>query len=72
MTRCISLGRLASLILVSVASGMAAAQPVPVAPVRIPATAPVSALPAADAFFTDPALGETRALIVIRDGQRIY
>ena len=72
MTRCISLGRLASLILVSIAGGMAAAQPVPVAPVRIPATAPVSALPAADAFFTDPALGETRALIVIRDGQRIY
>lgn len=26
----------------------------------------------ADAFFTDPALGETRALIVLKDGKRIY
>ena len=27
---------------------------------------------AADAFFTDPALGETRALIVLKDGKRTY
>ncbi|WP_235927634.1 serine hydrolase domain-containing protein [Sandarakinorhabdus rubra] len=42
------------------------------APARIPATAPASALPAADAFFTDPALAETRALIVLQDGKRLY
>jgi CubicO group peptidase (beta-lactamase class C family) len=41
-------------------------------PARIPAVTPVSALPAADAFFTDPALKETRALIVLQDGKRIY
>mgnify|MGYP002778040314 CR=1 FL=1 len=41
-------------------------------PARIPAAAPASALPAADAFFTDPALAETRALIVLQDGKRIY
>ena len=29
-------------------------------------------IPAADAFFTDPALGDTRALIVMKDGKRIY
>jgi CubicO group peptidase (beta-lactamase class C family) len=30
------------------------------------------ATPAADVFFTDPALGETRALIILMDGKRIY
>lgn len=30
------------------------------------------AFPAADAFFTDPALSETRALIVMQNGKRIY
>lgn len=35
--------------------------------------APVAAtVPAADAFFTDPALAETRAVIVLQDGKRIY
>ncbi len=72
MTRCGKLARLASLILAALAGGAACAQPVPTPPARIAPTAPASALPAADAFFTDPALGETRALIVIRDGQRIY
>ncbi|MBU6165595.1 MAG: beta-lactamase family protein [Alphaproteobacteria bacterium] len=56
--------------LVTIAGAVAVAQPVP--PARIPARAPVSALPAADAFFTDPRLGETRALIVMQGGQRIY
>jgi CubicO group peptidase (beta-lactamase class C family) len=53
----------------------AAAQPAraPIAPpAAIPATRPASALAAADAFFTDPALGETRALIVLQGGRRIY
>lgn len=59
---------LASLLL----AGQVLAQ-VPVrAPAGIPAASPVSALPAADAFFADPALGETRALIVMQDGKRIY
>ena len=39
--------------------------------------APVAAavsqvLPAADAFFTDPALRETRAIIVLKDGKPVY
>jgi len=29
-------------------------------------------LPAADAFFTDPALRETRAIIVLKDGKPVY
>jgi CubicO group peptidase (beta-lactamase class C family) len=72
MTGCRTTARLASLILVVMAGSAAFAQPVPVPPARIPASAPASALPAADAFFTDPALGETRALIVIQGGQRVY
>lgn len=38
------------------------------------AAAPLQAtpLPAAEAFFTDPALAETRAVIVMQDGKRIY
>ncbi len=32
----------------------------------------VRSLPAADVFFTDPALRETRAVIVLRDGKPIY
>lgn len=72
MTRCGKTGRLASLLLVFVAGTAACAQAPVAAPARIPATAPVSALPAADAFFTDPGLGETRALIVMQGGQRIY
>jgi CubicO group peptidase (beta-lactamase class C family) len=50
----------------------AAAQPVARAPAAIPASAPVSTLPAADGFFTTPALGETRALIVLKDGKPVY
>lgn len=44
------------------------------APVRAQLAQPVAAvaLPAADAFFADPALGETRALIVMQNGKRIY
>lgn len=67
---------LASLLLAPLlgAAGLACAQPAaPTAtPARIPATTPAAALPAADAFFTDPALGETRALIVLQDGKRVY
>jgi CubicO group peptidase (beta-lactamase class C family) len=38
-----------------------------------PASAgPMRTLPAADAFFTDPALRETRAIIVLKDGKPIY
>lgn len=44
-----------------------AAPAAPAAPVAV-----AKALPAADAFFTDPALRETRALIVLRDGKPIY
>lgn len=47
------------------------AQPVR-SPVAIPSTVPASALPAADALFTDPALKETRAVIVLKDGKPIY
>ncbi|MBC7504523.1 MAG: serine hydrolase, partial [Sandarakinorhabdus sp.] len=47
-----------------VLAGPAAAQ-LPVAPVSTP-------MPAADAFFADPALAETRAIIVLKDGKRIY
>lgn len=69
MTGCSNLGAVASLLL----AASAAAQPAAVrAPVAIPATAPASALPAADAFFTDPALKETRALIVLQDGKPVY
>ena len=46
-----------------VLAGPAAAQ-LPVAPVSTP-------MPAADAFFADPALAETRAIIVLKDGKRI-
>lgn len=49
----------------------AAAAPATIAatpPAAIPATVPALA----DAFFTDPALAETRALIIMADGKRIY
>lgn len=56
-------------------SALFAAAPAPVAgPVAaapaIPAVNPGQA--AADAFFTDPALAETRAVIVLLDGRRVY
>lgn len=68
MARCRILLTLASLLLAAPAVAQAPAA----APQAIPAAPPASALPAADAFFTDPALGETRALIVLQDGRRIY
>ena len=69
MTGCLKLGLAASLLL----AAAAAAQPMPArAPAAIPAARPASALPAADAFFTDPALNETRAVIVMQDGKPIY
>lgn len=34
--------------------------------------APAAANPLADRFFTDPALGQTRALVVLQDGKRVY
>jgi len=38
------------------------------------AAAPLAAqpIPAADAFFTDPALGETRAVVILQNGKRVY
>ncbi|WP_081587001.1 serine hydrolase [Sandarakinorhabdus sp. AAP62] len=68
MTRWRNIAAAASLLL---AAGGAAAQPAR-ATAAIPAAVPASALPAADAFFTTPALGETRALIVLKDGKPIY
>lgn len=75
MTRWRKRVALASLLPAMLPAAMACAQPVPsatAAPARIPVTVPASPLPAADAFFTDPALAETRALIVMQDGKRIY
>ncbi|MCU0892242.1 MAG: beta-lactamase family protein [Sandarakinorhabdus sp.] len=67
---------LASLLLAvlpaAAACAQAAATAPAAAPARIPAAAAASALPAADAFFTDPALKDTRALVVLQDGRRIY
>lgn len=68
MARCRILLSLASLLLAAPALAQAPAA----APQAIPAVPPASALPAADRFFTDPALRETRALIVLQDGKRIY
>ena len=42
------------------------------AALALPAPGVTRGLPAADAFFTDPALGETRAVIVTQGGKRIY
>lgn len=36
------------------------------------AVAPSTALPAADQFFTDPQLAETRAIVVLLDGKQVY
>lgn len=33
---------------------------------------PAAAAAAAEAFFADPALGQTRALVILQDGRRIY
>ncbi len=56
----------ASLFLLAVlAAGPAPAAPAVVAPAA-------TARAAADAFFTDPRLAETRGLIVLQDGKRIY
>lgn len=38
----------------------------------VPLTTPAPAKPLADAFFTDPKLGETRALLILQNGQPIY
>jgi CubicO group peptidase (beta-lactamase class C family) len=72
MIRCSIQIALASLLLVGQAAAQAPGQAPVAAPSVIPAAQPVSALPAADAFFTDPRMGETRALIVLQDGKRIY
>ncbi len=42
------------------------------APATTAATVPAQSLPAADAFFTDPALAETRAIVVLQDGKPVY
>lgn len=74
MTGCRKSRALSSLLLAAGLAATAHAQPAAPAspPARIPATAAPSALPLADALFTDPALAETRALIILRDGQRVY
>ena len=57
---------------------LAIALPIALAAVHLPARAQVpmpvgpSTLTAADVFFADPALGETRAVIVMQGGKRIY
>lgn len=55
-----SRGFVATLLLAAAVAAPVCAQPV------------AQGLPAADAFFADPALGETRALIVMQNGKRIY
>ncbi len=50
-------------VLIAVPAGVAA-QPV--------AALATATLPAADVFFTDPSLAETRAVIVIQNGTRVY
>ncbi len=61
-------------LLAALASQPALAQnPAPAsASAAISATAPAPAFPLADAFFTDPRLGETRALLVLQNGQPVY
>ena len=54
------------------ALGSAASVPAREVPAAVPAPAIAAAQAAANAFFTDPALGETRALIVMQDGKRVY
>ena len=46
--------------------------PVVAQPALVAAPSTAAAFPAADAFFTDPALAETRAVIVLQDGKRVY
>ena len=77
MTKCDKSRAAASLLLAPMlAAAMLAtathAQPAVREPAAIPAVAPVSALPAADALFTDPALKETRAVVVLLDGKPVY
>ncbi len=65
-------GRHASPILLAVALSVAlAAAPMP-ARAQAPVATTAPALRFADAFFADPALGETRAVIVMQGGKRIY
>jgi CubicO group peptidase (beta-lactamase class C family) len=54
---------------------LASALLVAAAPATVATTAPVipaTARATADRFFTDPALAETRAIIVMQDGKRVY
>jgi CubicO group peptidase (beta-lactamase class C family) len=61
-----------SLLLLASALLVAAAPIATAAPVAAPARIPVAATAAADRFFSDPALAETRAIIVLSDGKRVY
>ena len=63
---------LLSLLLAPMPAAVTHAQAAGRAPASIAAAAPASALPAADALFTDPALKETRAVVVLLDGKPIY
>jgi len=56
-----------SLFVLALAAALPAAADQPV-----PATAVPSRLAVADAFFNDPALAETRAVIVVQNGRRVY
>jgi CubicO group peptidase (beta-lactamase class C family) len=56
---------------------LASALLVAAAPATVATNAPAASIPAAartaaDRFFTDPALAETRAIIVLSDGKRVY
>jgi CubicO group peptidase (beta-lactamase class C family) len=56
----------------ALAGALLAVAPLAAAPAPAPIANPAPLAPLADRFFTDPALGETRALIVLVDGQRVY
>ncbi len=61
-------------LLLAVAAGpLSAAAALPAAaPAAPPAALPPAARAAAESFFVDPAVAETRAVIVMLDGQRVY
>lgn len=60
-------------LLLAAAAGAMLPAATPAAAAEAPAPAlPPAARAAANSFFTDPALAETRAVVVLLDGQRVY